>query len=76
MAVPERSSTPDLNGIRARLNGLIDTLARSTQMPLSDRDLKMWRIVVPNMTKWLPDDEAAHIRSMFIGELKRLGFED
>ena len=42
-------------------------------MPLSDRDLRMWQTVVPNMTRWLPDDEADAIRTEFAHELERLG---
>jgi hypothetical protein len=41
-------------------------------MPLSDRDARMWRTVVPNMTKWLPDEEAEAIRGAFDREMERL----
>ena len=41
-------------------------------MPLSERDIRMWQAIVPNMTKWLPEAEANAIRESFDGELQRL----
>lgn len=74
MAPPSRSSsTPDIQSIRKRLNGLLDTLRAAGVMPLSDRDARTWRTVVPNMTKWLPEDEANAIREAFDQEMRRLG---
>ena len=62
MAPPARESLPDLQAIRERLDRLLKTLRASETMPLSDRDLNMWQTVVPNMTRWLPDEEADGIR--------------
>lgn len=73
MTPPSRPSTPDPEAIRCRLNRLLDTLRAATDnVPLSDRDVRMWRAVVPNMTKWLPEDEAESIRATFAAELERL----
>ena len=71
-APPARSSTPDLEDIRQRLNALLSTLRASETMPLSERDIRMWQAIVPNMTKWLPEVEANAIRESFDGELQRL----
>ena len=73
MAPPARPSTPDLQAIRLRLGKLLETLRASETVPFSDRDLRMWRTVVPNMTRWLPADEAETIRAEFFDELQRLG---
>ena len=73
MAPPARTSLPDLQAIRERLGRLLETLRASETMPLSDRDVRMWRTVVPNMTRWLPDDEANAIRTEFAHEMERLG---
>ena len=69
---PARSSAPDLEGIRQRLNALLGTLRASETMPLSERDIRVWQAIVPNMTKWLPEAEANAIRESFDGELQRL----
>ena len=73
MAPPARSSHPDLQAIRKRLDQLLETLRASETMPLSDRDLRMWQTVEPNITRWLPDDEAEAIRIQFTYEMERLG---
>ena len=72
MSVPQKSSTPDPDTIRVRLHGLLGTLQAAETMPLSERDVRMWRAVVPNMTRWLPDDEAESIRTDFTREMDRL----
>ena len=72
MKPPRRSSAPDMDAIRHRLARLLDTLrAAEREMPLSEHDLRMWQTVLPNMTKWLPEDEAQHIRSSFAAEMER-----
>ncbi|MDG4609967.1 MAG: hypothetical protein P9C48_12640 [Defluviicoccus sp.] len=73
MAPPARQSTPDPEAIRARLRRLLDMLRASERMPLSDRDVRMWQTVVPNMTRWLPDEDARAIRAEFAAEMERLG---
>ena len=73
MAAPARTSAPDSQAIRGRLGRLLETLRESESMPLSDKDIRMWQTVVPNMTRWLPDDEADAIKSEFANEMERLG---
>ena len=73
MAPLIQASAPDPESIRCRLGRLLETLRTSQTMPLSDRDVRMWQTVVPNMTRWLPDDEAAAVRLAFASEMERLG---
>lgn len=72
MAPPQSSTTPDLEAIRRRLTDLVETIRTTKTMPWSERDARMWRTVVPNMTKWLPRDEAEAIRETFAREMRRL----
>ncbi|BBK38705.1 hypothetical protein STAQ_37830 [Allostella sp. ATCC 35155] len=72
MSVPQRATTPDPETIRGRLDGLLGTLRAAETMPLSERDARMWSAVVPNMTRWLPEAEAAAIRTAFAREMDRL----
>ena len=41
-------------------------------MPWSERDVRMWQMVFPNMAKWLPEEEAAQLRFEFDREIERL----
>jgi hypothetical protein len=72
MTPPSRDASPDADAIRHRLNRLLDTLHNAATMPLSDRDARMWRSVVPNMTRWLPESEGERIRTTFAREMERL----
>ena len=72
MTPPTRSSAPDPDTIRERLNGLLNKLRAAETMPLSERDLRMWQAIVPNMTKWLPEVEADALRAAFDEEVRRL----
>ncbi len=73
MAPPARQSTPDLQAIRVRLGKLLETLRSSETVPFSNKDMRMWQTVVPNMTHWLPPHEGEAIRADFSRELERLG---
>lgn len=73
MTPPMRSSAPDLKMIRGRLNNLLKTLRDAETMPLSEKDARIWRAVIPNMTKWLPEIEGIEVRSTFHKEMERLG---
>ena len=70
---PQRSSTPDPDAIRRRLDRLLVTLRSAETMPLSDRDARMWTAVVPNMAKWLPNAEGEAVCATFTREMERLG---
>jgi hypothetical protein len=73
MTPPRRSAGPDPESIRHRLERLLDTLrAAEGVMPLSERDLRMWQTVLPNMTKWLSENEARRIHASFSAEIERL----
>ena len=36
---------------------VLDLLRTSDAMPLSPKDLRFWRTVFPQMSRWLPDEE-------------------
>lgn len=72
MTPPPRRSSTNTEAIRSRLNRLLETLQAASKMPLSERDVQMWKQVVPNMTKWLPDTEAEAMRTALAHEIERL----
>ena len=72
MRAPSRSSLPDPEDVRRRLNALLKKARSAEKMPWSERDARMWQTVFPNMAKWLPDDEANQLRFEFAQEMERL----
>ena len=72
MQAPRQSTVPDPDTVRARLRSIIEKAKAAEKMPWSDRDVRMWQTVFPNMAKWLPEEEAAQLRFEFAQEMERL----
>jgi hypothetical protein len=54
---------------------LLDILAQARaakSLPWSPREVLYYQTVFPQMTNWLPDEEAAQLRFEFQSELARL----
>lgn len=62
----------DPNRVRARLEAILSEARAADTMPWTGADLRLYRTIVPQMTLWLPDDEAARWRFDFAAELERL----
>ncbi len=75
MPPPLQDTTPTPEQARERLASVLQKLREAESMPFSDRDARMWTDVVPNMTKWLPDDEAEAIRAEFTNLMARFSGE-
>jgi hypothetical protein len=63
---------PDLEKIRAKLRAVVDEAREASTMPWDWEQLRYHRTVIPQMSRWLPDDEAAQICREFDAELARL----
>lgn len=63
----------DPDAVRVKLRRVIDLVRSSSSMPWDARRLRYWRTVFPQMTLWLPEDEAAQMRLAFQTEVERLG---
>lgn len=72
MTPPKQPSTPDTDAIRTRLNALLHKLSSSETMPFSERDIRMWATIVPNLVKWLPEAEGTAVTETFNSEIQRL----
>src|SRR5438132_11958468 len=72
LRAPAQTFVPDPETIRRRLNALLERARHAEVMPWSERDMRMWQTVFPNMANWLPDDEAAQLRLEFAQEMERL----
>ncbi len=70
---PVRQSTlPDPDVIRLRLRSVLEKARSAERMPWSERDARMWQTVFPNMSKWLPKEEADQLCFDFMREMERL----
>lgn len=63
---------PAPEDVRPELNDVLDRLRSSDSMPLSAKDLRFWRTVFPQMSRWLPEDECHEMCAAFKAELSRL----
>lgn len=72
MRPPQPSMLPDPDEVRQRLRSILAKARAAERMPWSERDVRMWRIVFPNMSKWLPEEEAEQLCFAFEQELERL----
>ncbi len=69
---PERKYYADPEKVRAKLHKLLAEMRAAGSMPWDDRTLRLHQTVFPQMTDWLPDEEAAQLRFAFATELERL----
>ena len=67
-----RSYLPDPDDIRRRLVGVLGKARRADRMPWSARDARIWQTVFPQMSNWLPEEEAKQLRLAFAQEIERL----
>jgi DNA-binding PadR family transcriptional regulator len=69
---PERKYYADPDKVRAELHKLLAEMRAAQSMPWDARTLTRHRTVFPQMTNWLPDDEAAQLRLELETALERL----
>lgn len=67
-----RSYAPSPAWVRAYLRKVMDEARGASAMPWDDRKARFYRKVVPQMVRWLPDEEAERIRLWFEREMERL----
>lgn len=72
MQAPAASTRPDPNHLRTRLDKLIAKARNADTLPWSERELRMWRTILPNMVSWLPDEEGQRYLTEFNREIDRL----
>ncbi len=69
---PERKYYADPDKVRAKLHKLLAEVRAAQSMPWNARTLRLHQTVFPQMTNWLPEEEAAQLRFQFEAELERL----
>lgn len=63
---------PDPEKVRARLHRILGEAKGARTLPWDRTRLSLYRTIFPQMTLWLPEDEAARLRLEFEAELTRL----
>lgn len=69
---PQRSYLPDPAKVRIELLNILARAKAAPTTPWRSSDQDFYRLVFPQMTNWLPDDEAKQLRFEFEAELARL----
>jgi len=71
-AEPTPSYRPDPEKVRARLHKILAEARAARKLPWEPTRVSLYRTIFPQMTNWLPDDEAAQLRFDFESEMARL----
>jgi hypothetical protein len=69
-AVPQYR--PDPEKVRARLHLILGEAREATTMPWRPAKLSLYKTIFPQMSNWLPDDEAKQLCFEFETEIARL----
>ena len=72
---PKQSYAPSPEKVRAEVNKVLEKARIAREMPWTAKEVAFWKTVFPQMTRWLPEDEAAQLRTAFTEELQRLEAE-
>ena len=69
---PARAYRADPDEVRAGLNQMLAEARAAKELPWEQKTVSLYRTIFPQMTRWLPEDEAAQLRLAFDTELARL----
>lgn len=69
---PKQSYAPSPEKVRAEVNKVLDKARIAKEMPWTAKEVAFWKTVFPQMTRWLPEAEAAQLRNAFKEEMHRL----
>ncbi len=67
---PEFRADPD--EVRQELHQILAEARAAQTMPWEPRRVGLYRTIFPQMTNWLPEEEAAQLRFEFEAEMARL----
>jgi hypothetical protein len=63
---------PDPDKVRARLHRILAEARAAQAMPWEPTTVSLYRLIFPQMTQYLPEEEGAQLRFEFEVELERL----
>ncbi len=71
-APPPQSYAPTVEQARSEILKVLDQARSATVMPWPREKVRYWKTVFPQMTNWLPAEEAAQLRFEFEEQIRRL----
>lgn len=71
-SAPAAAKTPTAEAVRERLMAVLDLLRAAQEMPWTAGEIRSWRLIFPQMSSWLPDEERQAIRVEFEQHMSRL----
>jgi hypothetical protein len=66
------SVIPDPAEVRRRMESALAELVNADSMPWPEKKLGVWRIIWPQMMRWLPEAEHAELQRRFDEQVARL----
>jgi hypothetical protein len=69
---PKQSYAPSLATVRAEANKVLEKARLAKESPWTAKEVAFWKTVFPQMSNWLPAEEAEQLRSAFMEEICRL----
>ena len=63
---------PDPDKVRSRLHKILAEARAARKLPWESTTVTLYRTIFPQMTNWLPEEEAAQLRFAFDTEMARL----
>ena len=63
---------PDPDEVRADLHKILAEMRAADAMPWDEKRTALYRVIFPQMTGCLPEDEGAQLRFEFMTEMERL----
>ena len=69
---PKQSYEPSLEKVRAEVHKVLEKSRIAKEMPWTAKEVAFWKTVFPQMTNWLPAEEAEQARAAFWEEINRL----
>ena len=70
--VPSKAYGPDPDKVRARLDHVLAKARAAETYPWSPTRTTLYQTIMPDVKRWLPDEEAAQSRAEFGAEMARL----
>ncbi len=71
-ADPAPAYRPDPDKVRARLHRILAEAKAARTLPWDSSRASLYRTIFPQMTLWLPEEEAVQLRFDFEAEMTRL----
>ncbi|MEA2871974.1 MAG: hypothetical protein QOH67_1950 [Hyphomicrobiales bacterium] len=71
-ADPVPAYRPDPDKVRSRLHRILAEARAAQKLPWERTTVSLYRTIFPQMTNWLPEEEAKQLRFEFDTEMARL----